>query len=121
MFGTLMWFAIRNRFKPAVHKRLVLIATLSILDAAYDRWPVPVSWWDDRVTPLICTYPLLLLLMAYDKWSTGRVQRVTLWATAFLVVVQQGRDPFGHTVLWQNFAAWVYAHSHAWWIFRRTV
>jgi hypothetical protein len=121
MFGTLMWFAIRNRFNPVVHKRLVLIATLSILDAAYDRWPVPVPWWDDRVTPLICTYPLLLLLMAYDWWSTGTVQRVTLWATAFLVVVQQGRAQFGRAALWQTFAGWVYAHSHSWWIFHRAV
>jgi hypothetical protein len=121
MFATLTGFAFRMRFKPVAHKRLMLVATLSILDAAYDRWPVPVPWWDDRVTPLICTYPLLLLLMAYDWWSTRTVQRVTLWATAFLVVIQQGRDPFGHTALWQNFASWVYAHSHSWWIFHRSV
>jgi hypothetical protein len=117
MFATLIWFALRNRSRPAVHKRLALIATLSILDAAYDRWPVPVPWWDDRVTPLICTYPVLILLMCYDWWSTRRVQRVTLWASAFLVVVQQGRDPLGRTAIWQSFADWVYLHTQSWTIF----
>ena len=97
LFSTLIYFAFRNRFNPAAHKRLILIATVAILDAAFDRWPIPVAWWDDRVTPLLCIYPLVLLLMCYDWWSTGKIQRVTLWASLFLVVVQQGRDLIGHT------------------------
>ena len=111
MFSTLIYLAFRNRFNPAAHKRLILIATLAILDAAFDRWKVPVSWWDFRFTPLLCTYPLLLLMMGYDWWSTGKIQRVTLWASLFLVVVQQGRLLVGHTAAWQQFAGWVYAHS----------
>ena len=54
---------------------------------------------------------LLLLLMGYDRWSTGKIQPVTLSASLFLVVVQYGRILLGHTVVWQRFAAWVYAHS----------
>jgi hypothetical protein len=50
---------------------------------------------------------ILLLVMAYDWWSTGRVQSVTLWAGAFVVVAQQARYLIGHTTLWQNFAGWV--------------
>jgi len=111
MFGTLIYFSFRSRFNPAAHKRLILIATLAILDAAFDRWKIPVPWWDDRVTPLLCTFPLLLLLMTYDWWSTGKVQRVTLSATLFLVVVQQGRNLVGYTAAWQSFAAWVYTHA----------
>jgi hypothetical protein len=41
MFSTLIYFAFRNRFNPAVHKRLILIATLAIVDAAFDRCPSP--------------------------------------------------------------------------------
>jgi hypothetical protein len=113
MFSILAYFSFRNRFNPVAHKRLILIATLALLDAAYDRWPVPVPWWDDRVTPLLCTYPLLFVLMCYDWWSTGKIQRSTLWSSLFLVVVQQGRDSFGHTATWQSFATWVYAHAHS--------
>ena len=40
MFSVLIYFGFRNRFNPAAHKRLILIATLAILDAAFDRWPI---------------------------------------------------------------------------------
>jgi hypothetical protein len=113
MFSVLIYFAFRNRLNPAAHKRLILIATLAILDAAFDRWPISVAWWGHRVTPLLCTYPLLLLLMGYDWWSTRKIQRVTLWASGFLVVVQQGRSLIGHTAAWQSFATWVYTHARS--------
>jgi hypothetical protein len=113
MFSILAYFSFRNRRNPVAHKRLILIATLALLDAAYNRWPVPLPWWDDRVTPLLCTYPLLLLLMCYDWWSTGKIQRSTLWASLLLVVVQQGRDFFGHIAAWQSFATWIYAHARS--------
>jgi len=48
--------------------------------------------------------------MGYDWWSTGRIQRVTLWSSVFLLVVQQARHPISHTALWQSFAAWVGTH-----------
>ena len=111
MFSTLMFFAFRRRFEPAAHKRLVIIATLAITDAAFDRWPIPVDWWGHRVTPLLCIYPLLLLLATYDWWSMKKVQPVTLWASLFLVVVQQWRFAVGHTAIWQRFATWVLEHS----------
>jgi hypothetical protein len=113
MFSTLVYFAFRNRFNPPAHKRLILIATLSIMDAAFDRWPMHLPWWNFRVTPLLCCYPLLLLLMAYDKWSTSKVQRATLWASGFLVVVQTGRIFIGRTAAWQSFATWIYTHARS--------
>ncbi len=111
MFSVLIYFAFRKRFAPPAHKRLVLIATFALLDAAFDRWPIHVAWWDDRATPLLCVYPLLVLLMAYDCWSMKRIQPATKWATLFLIVVQQGRDALGHTEFWQRFALWAYAHG----------
>ena len=113
MFSVLIYFAFRKRFDPPAHKRLVLIATFSLMDAAFDRWPIHVTWWDDRVTPLLCVYPLLLLLMAYDRWSMKRIQPATKWATLFLIIVQQGRDALGHTVIWQRFAMWAYVHGRS--------
>ena len=44
-FSTLIYFAFRNRFNPVAHKRLLLIATIAILDAAFERWPIPAKWW----------------------------------------------------------------------------
>src|SRR5258708_33473316 len=41
IFSTLIYFAFRQRFNPAAHKRLMLIATITPLDAAFGRWPIP--------------------------------------------------------------------------------
>ncbi len=112
-FGTLIYFAYRNRFYPAVHKRLILIATIAILDAAFERWPIPAAWWGERTAALLCTVPLLLLLMAYDYGSRGKVYRATLWASLFVVVLQQVRDPIGHSAPWQAFALWVQTHARS--------
>lgn len=112
-FSTLIYFAFRNRFNPAAHKRLILIATIAILDAAFDRWPVDVAWWGHRATSFICVIPLLLLMMCYDYWSMGKVHRATIWASIFLVVLQQLRDPIGHSVAFQAFAAWALTHARS--------
>jgi len=43
VFSTLIYFAFRERFNPAAHKRLILIATITLLDAAFVRWPIPAA------------------------------------------------------------------------------
>jgi hypothetical protein len=93
-----------------MHKRLMLFATFSLLDAGFDRWsifdPYPLP-----VVHAVCFFPLLALFMAYDWWSTGKVQRVTLWASGFLVAVQQLRHPLSHTAAWHAFATWAQTHA----------
>jgi hypothetical protein len=109
MFATFVYLGYRNRFRPTVHKRLMLFATLALLDAAFDRWHIfdPYSL---RVVNIVCFVPLLLLLIGYDWWSTGKIQRVTLWSSVFLLGVQQARHPIGQTAVWQSFAAWAGTH-----------
>lgn len=113
-FATLIYFAYRKRFNPAAHKRLILIATIVILDAAFQRWRIPVAWWGERAAALLCTVPLLLFIMAYDYWSRGKVHAVTIWASVFVVGLQQLRGPIGRTVPWQLFATWVQNHARSW-------
>jgi len=112
-FATLIYFAFRNRFNPTAHKRLVLIATIAILDAAFQRWHVPVAWWGERAAALLCTVPLLLLIIGYDYWSRGKVHRATIWASVFVVGLQQLRDPIGYSAPWQAFAMWVQIHARS--------
>ena len=109
LFSTFVYLGCRNRFQPAGHKRLMLFATLSLLDAGFDRWPV-FDLYSLPVVHLICFTPLLLLMIGYDRWSTGRVQRVTISAAIFVVAVQQLCYPLGRSGAWQSFAAWVAMH-----------
>jgi hypothetical protein len=103
IFSTLIYFAFRNRLNPPAHKRLILIATIALLDAAFGRWPI------DAVSQhfQFGCYALLLLLVGYDLWSTRRIHRATLWGGLFFVVLYLVRAPIRYTAPWQAFAAWV--------------
>lgn len=104
VFSTLIYFACRMRRDPAAHKRLILIATIGIMDAAIDRWPL--AFIHQHHINNLFNYALLLPIVAYDLWSTGKVQRVTIWAGLYVIVIQQLRIPIGHTAAWQAFATW---------------
>lgn len=102
-FGVLVYFAYRARFKPAVHKRLILIATIAISEAAIARWPVATL----QVHPmlrLLVILAFLLMVVGYDLVSLKRVHKTTLWASVFVMVVMLVRVPLAMTPLWQRFA-----------------
>lgn len=105
IFATLVFFAYRSRSNPAAHKRLILVATVALMIAAIARWPVLGQ--RNPVRAALLSYVFLLLLAAYDLWSTHKLHRATIWASAFLIFVQQIRIPIGHTAAWHSFAAWV--------------
>ena len=104
IFATLIYFGWALRLKGVEHKRLVLIATISLVDAAVNRWPFAYVRTGPHILVDLTVYCFLVLLMAYDLWSTHKVQRITLWASLFLIIVQQLRVPIGFTPLWHRFA-----------------
>ena len=105
IFSTLIFFAFRKRSDPAAHKRLIFIGTVGLTIAAIARWPL--LGHRNPVTAALLSYIFLLVLVSYDLWSTRKIHRATLWASAFLIFVQQVRIPIGHTAAWHSFATWV--------------
>jgi FtsH-binding integral membrane protein len=105
MFAVLIAFAYRARSNPPAHKRLILIATTALLVAAIARWPFAMV---NRHAPVatLFSYIFLLMLIAYDLWSTHRVHRATIWGGLFLVVMSQLRLPIGQSAAWHAFAGW---------------
>jgi hypothetical protein len=105
VFATLVFFAYRARTDPAAHKRLILIATISLLDAPTGRPPFSVitarPFFDSTFVVIF-----LLLLVAYDLFSTRKVHRATIWAGLFVVIAEQLRVPLGNTAAWHTFATW---------------
>jgi FtsH-binding integral membrane protein len=105
IFGTLISFAFRARRDAATHKRIIYIATVGVLLAAIARFPL--SWlFHNPAHAGLASYTFLLMLAAYDLWSTHKVHRATISASAFLILVQQIRLPIGRTGAWHAFAAW---------------
>jgi hypothetical protein len=112
MFSTLIFFAYRERINPAAHKRLILITTIALLDAPTGRPPFTVITARPFMDSIV-VYAFLLLLIAYDLWSTHKVQRATLWASLFVLIAGQLRVPIGQTAAWHHFAAWVQTAARA--------
>jgi len=108
IFAILIFFAYRTRRDPPTHKRIVYIATVGLLIAAIARFPY--CWlFHNAGHAATASYVFLLILVAYDLWSTHKVQPATLWASSFLILVQQSRLPIGKTAAWHAFAAWLQA------------
>ncbi|MBS1840823.1 MAG: hypothetical protein JSS69_09035 [Acidobacteria bacterium] len=109
LFGTFIYFAFRNRMKPAAHKRYIFLATTALLVAAIARLPFAFSQRKNPVDGALSDI-FLLALVAYDLWSTRKIHRATLWSGFFLIFIQQVRIPIGKTAAWHAFATWVQTH-----------
>jgi hypothetical protein len=106
IFGALVYFAYRERSHPAAHKRLILIATIAIMDAPTGRLPFAViTGYPHMLSVFVDAF--LLLVVVYDLWSLRKVHRATIWASLFVVIVQELRIPIGTTSPWLAFAGWV--------------
>jgi hypothetical protein len=80
LFAIMVTLAIRHRGKPDVHKRLVLMASISIVAPALARWPGA-----EALVPISVIGPQLALfaaIMGHDFVTRRRVHRVTGWGTA---------------------------------------
>ena len=105
VFATLVFFAYRARFTPAAHKRLILIATISLMDAPTGRPPfAAVTAHPFLGSTFVAIF--LLLIVAYDLWSTRKVHRATICAGLFVLIAQQLQVPLGNTAAWHTFATW---------------
>jgi hypothetical protein len=105
LFATMVFFAFRTRRDSSTHKRLILLASIGLLDAAFCRWPFALFRANVPMTFLFL-YVFILLLATYDLWSMRRVHRATLWGGIFVIFMHEISLPLGRTVVWQEFATW---------------
>lgn len=102
-FAGFVTAAIAWRRETQTHKRLMLLATISILDAAVARLPVELlrtSNWSYLPT----TDVFLAAAILYDLASRHSVHRAYLWGGGLLVIEQALRIPVGETAAWQAIA-----------------
>lgn len=102
-FAILVTMGIYYRRQTETHKRLLLLATIAILDAAFSRWPLammsagPLAWFG--LTDL-----LILAGIVYDLISRRRVHPVYLWGGLLLIASQFLRLALAGTSVWRAFA-----------------
>jgi hypothetical protein len=117
-FAVVVTLAIANTRRPETHKRLMLLAAISILDAAVARWfitflapsgppgppPVPVT-----ILPALIAYLLLVAAMIFDWRTRGRPHSVYVWGGIALVAVKLLGWPVSTTSAWHSFAGGILA------------
>src|SRR5688572_23924689 len=84
-FAALIGAAIRFRRDPQTHKRLMLLATISILDAAVARLPFEIL----RVTEwayIPATGLFLVAVVLYDFATRGRVHAAYVWGSLLVIL-----------------------------------
>jgi hypothetical protein len=110
-FAILTYFGYRERRNKNAHKRLMLIATISLLSAAYSRWPFLHDRNHLRAT--ICCFALAALIASYDLWSSAKVYSSTLCGATVLIVTN---GPivgiYTHNPLWFRISLYMQIAGH---------
>jgi hypothetical protein len=106
-FAIVIFAAWRTRRRPDAHKRLVLLATIGLAEAAFGRFP----WNQIGLPPAAGAVTglglMVLLVIVYDLISLHRIHRSTLWAAPLTFVLGAFAVPIGMTAAWHSFAAFL--------------
>jgi hypothetical protein len=103
-FAIVIFAAWKARRQPDAHKRLVVLATVSLSTAALGRIPWAQMGIPAAAGPVISLAVLILMVVAYDLLSLRRVHRTTMWAAPVAFVAGAFAVPFGMTSVWHHFA-----------------
>jgi hypothetical protein len=117
-FAVVVTLAIANVRRPEIHKRLMLLAGISVLDAAVARWfltllappgppgppPVPVT-----IPPAFVAYLLLVAAIVYDWRTRGRPHPVYVYGGIVLVAIKLLNWPVSTTAAWHSLAGGILA------------
>ena len=103
VFLILIASALSYRRRPEIHKRLMLLGTISIVDAAVARWPLALvatsAWGYYALTDLF-----IVAAIIYDMASLRRVSAAYVWGGLLVVSAQLARELVGPTAVWHAFA-----------------
>ena len=105
-FALFVGLAIARRQDSQSHKRLMLIATINLLEAAFVRFPLEFVTSGAPFTSFGLTDLFIVALVIWDWRSMRRIHRVTLWAGLLTILSQPLRLMISDTQPWLGFAAW---------------
>lgn len=106
VFSILVFAGFHFRRRPDLHKRLMLLATISILAAAIARLPFSIL----KAGPPAffgLTDLFIVACVVYDLVTRGRVHRATIWGGLLTVLSQPLRLMISGTSAWMAFATWL--------------
>lgn len=105
LFTTFVTAAVLRRRDKETHKRLMLLAYISIIAAGVARLPGLLPYGPFMFFGI--GYGLSLIGAVYDLWSRGTIHRVYYWGIALLAISVPGRLLLSTTGAWRSFAEFV--------------
>jgi hypothetical protein len=103
LFGAFVTAATLKRRDKEAHKRLMLLAYVSIITAAVARLPGLIALGPLGFFGL--SFLIVVAGMIYDRISRGRIHRVYVWGLSILVLSVAVRLALSGTAAWKAFAA----------------
>ena len=103
-FTIVIYASWRARRRPDAHKRLILIATMGLVAAAFGRFPWSRIGLPPAAGAVTGLGILLLLLVIYELITIRRIHRSTMWAAPLTFAVVALAVPIGMTSVWHAFA-----------------
>ncbi len=110
MFLGLVIAGIICRRRPAVHKRLMLLALIVLLWPAWFRFrhyfpgvPRPDIWF-----AVVLADSLIVISWIWDKWANGRIHPVLLYGGLLIILEHIFEVIAFDSIYWRNVAAWMY-------------
>jgi hypothetical protein len=107
VFAILVGAGFYYRRRTDVHKRLMLLATISILPAATARLPFAFIQQTGPLAFFGLADLFIVPCVLYDLFTRGRVHRATLWGGLIIVASLPLRLFIGETRAWIAFATWL--------------
>ena len=103
-FTVVIFASWRTRRRPDAHKRLILLATIGLVEAALGRFPWARMGLPPAAGAVTGLGILVLLVILYDLFALHRIHRSTLWAAPLTFAVGALAVPVGMTSAWHTFA-----------------
>jgi hypothetical protein len=105
LFASFLAAALWWRGRPDVHKRLMLLATISLLPAAAIRIPLPGNF-----RPMLAVVLALAFAIAqplHDRLTRGKIHPAALWGGLVFLASIPLRVVFAGTGTWHAFMGWL--------------
>jgi len=104
-FTIVIYASWRARRRPDAHKRLILMATMSLVAAAFGRFPWARIGLPPAAGAVTGLGVLLLIFIVYELVSIHRIHASTMWAAPLVFASVALSVPIGMTPAWHAFAA----------------
>ena len=107
IFGALIAIGLWQRKRREVHRRLMLLASLSILPAAIARLPIESVAKGGPLVFFGLTDLLIVVVVAYDTVRQRRLHPAFGWGALAVIVSHPLRLMLAGTGAWMRFATWI--------------